>query len=370
MAEKFYYFTHGLCCMFFLIFGIRMLLKKDKERTQKVLTGTLLFWLFLQLKDLVLYSPAVERDGFVYNLVVLVDMWAVQVCSFYLFELLSAGWLTWRRIAALWSANLAITLAYVFSGNAVWVDVMLAYSIVYSVVFVVITYFAARRYNSFLRANYSDTTRKNIKWLKYTTIIFFICLLVWSVTVVYDSFLSDVIYLLSSLVLWSFIFHFGEMQESVPLYGNINLKHLFWRNLVDAAEDAANEPAGEESLGNGDAVGAQSNLPVQLQKAMETDEVFLNSRLTLTDLSALLGTNRTYLSVYLNNELHTTFYDYVNSYRIRKVVARLESSDEKTTMAEIAESCGFNSLSTFRRCFVREFGMTFAEYRRQHSRGL
>lgn len=159
--------------MFFLIFGIRMLLKKDKERTQKVLTGTLLFWLFLQLKDLVLYSPAVERDGFVYNLVVLVDMWAVQVCSFYLFELLSAGWLTWRRIAALWSANLAITLAYVFSGNAVWVDVMLVYSIVYSVVFVVITYFAARRYNSFLRANYSDTTRKNIKWLKYTTVIFF-----------------------------------------------------------------------------------------------------------------------------------------------------------------------------------------------------
>ena len=63
---------------------------------------------------------------------------------------------------------------------------------------------------------------------------------------------------------------------------------------------------------------------------METDEVFLNSRLTLTDLSALLGTNRTYLSVYLNNELHTTFYDYVNSYRIRKVVARLESSDENS----------------------------------------
>lgn len=159
--------------MFFLVFSLRMLLKKNKERTQRVLTGTLLFWLFLQLKDFALYSPSVERYGYVYNLVVLTDMWAVQVCSFYLFELLSAGWLTLRRIVLLWSANLVITLAYVFSGNAVWVDVMLVYSLIYSVVFVVIVYFAVRRYNSYLRANYSDTTRKNVKWLKYTTVIFF-----------------------------------------------------------------------------------------------------------------------------------------------------------------------------------------------------
>lgn len=363
MAEKFYYFTHGLCCMFFLIFSLRMLLKKNKERTQRVLTGTLLFWLFLQLKDFALYSPSVERYGYVYNLVVLTDMWAVQVCSFYLFELLSAGWLTLRRIVLLWSANLVITLAYVFSGNAVWVDVMLVYSLIYSVVFVVIVYFAVRRYNSYLRANYSDTTRKNVKWLKYTTVIFFICLVVWSLTVVNDSYLSDVIYLLTSLVLWTFILYFGEIQESVPFYGNINLRHLFRRNVPDVAVASLADDCDD----NDDASGIQGNLPALLEKAMVNDEVFLNSRLTLTDLSALLGTNRTYLSVYLNNELHTNFYDYVNSHRIRKVVDRLESPGEKMTMAEIAESCGFNSLSTFRRCFVKEFGMTFAEYKRRHS---
>ncbi len=96
---------------------------------------------------------------------------------------------------------------------------------------------------------------------------------------------------------------------------------------------------------------------------MEQDRLWLNPHLTLADLAAEVGTNRTYLSNYLNNTLHTTFYDYINGFRLEAALRRLHDPDSTTTMVEIAEQCGFNSISTFRRVFVRAKGCSFVEYR-------
>lgn len=66
-------------------------------------------------------------------------------------------------------------------------------------------------------------------------------------------------------------------------------------------------------------------------------------------------------SEYLNNDLDTTFYEYVNGFRIKEACALL-SSDERRTLMEIAELSGFNSLSTFNRAFVKSIGETPARY--------
>lgn len=97
------------------------------------------------------------------------------------------------------------------------------------------------------------------------------------------------------------------------------------------------------------------------------ERVWLNPHLSLSDLATLAGTNRTYLSNYLNQTLNTTFYDYINHYRLEAALKQLEDANASATVAEIAEACGFNSLSTFRRVFMRAKGCTFAEYRQQIS---
>src|SRR3712207_8298163 len=56
----------------------------------------------------------------------------------------------------------------------------------------------------------------------------------------------------------------------------------------------------------------------------------------------------------LFRSLHTTFYDYINRYRMDKAHQLLATANESLSMNEIAESSGFNSLSTFRRAFVKE----------------
>lgn len=98
---------------------------------------------------------------------------------------------------------------------------------------------------------------------------------------------------------------------------------------------------------------------------MTEERIWLQSHLTLADLAMQVGTNRTYLSNFLNTTLSMTFNDYVNSYRLQAALEQLENPNTTATMIEIAESCGFNSLSTFRRYFHRAKGCSFAEYRRK-----
>lgn len=78
-------------------------------------------------------------------------------------------------------------------------------------------------------------------------------------------------------------------------------------------------------------------------------------------ISILLGTNRTYLSQYINQCCDTTFYDFVNDYRIHHAKLLLHSTDD--TLDTIATKSGFNSLSTFRRAFQQREGKSPIEFR-------
>jgi AraC-like DNA-binding protein len=104
----------------------------------------------------------------------------------------------------------------------------------------------------------------------------------------------------------------------------------------------------------------------QLNKVMEDGMIYRNPRLTINDVANAVGTNRTYLSAYLNSVLHTTFYDYINGYRIEYISKKLlEEEAPGKTIEEIAELSGFNSTTTFRRAFQKKTGMTPMTFRRE-----
>lgn len=82
----------------------------------------------------------------------------------------------------------------------------------------------------------------------------------------------------------------------------------------------------------------------------------------------LVFTNRTYLSNYLNQKLNTTFYDYVNGWRIRHSEQLLQTTD--LSLDGVAELSGFNSLSSFRRNFIKIHHCTPTEYRNNKQSSL
>lgn len=108
------------------------------------------------------------------------------------------------------------------------------------------------------------------------------------------------------------------------------------------------------------------NLLERLHTLMEERRLYLNPKFSILDLTNLLGTNRTYVSVYLNEVLGKSFYDFVNEYRL--AVAEKLVSETNYNYGEIAAKSGFNSLSTFRRAFVKKNGITPGKYRERYGK--
>lgn len=255
------------------------------------------------------------------------------------------------------------------------------------------------RFERALKEEYSYAEYINLHWLRGVILLFFCLLMLW----VYDSMASGVrydnIFLFNSLVMWiaaCFCFY----RQSVVINA---VKSYFVAPSEDNAEtnlDAAENDL-DKAMAHLEAADADLNVPhahmqpesvaetvaepqpvaeqpvepepeeLKLQQEaafaermyllFEKEHVYLNPRLRLSELATLLGTNRTYLSQYFNQNCESTFYDFVNDYRIHHAKLLLHSTDD--TLETIAMNSGFNSLSTFRRAFVQREGMSPIEFR-------
>lgn len=106
----------------------------------------------------------------------------------------------------------------------------------------------------------------------------------------------------------------------------------------------------------------RSSLSEALQQVIQDKEVrwrdhggYRTSGLTIDQAARAMGTNRSYLSRYLNEVRHMTFYEWVAIMRIDEAKSlMLENRD--TSIEEIASQVGFSSLSTFSSTFKKVVG--------------
>lgn len=328
-----------------------------------------------------------------------IDLLTLPMYAIVLVEACRPLWMNWSRAFCFYIPFVVLMVTF-------WVHpVPLAY---YSMHFaailcaVFILLWALRelpRFERALKEEYSYAEYINLHWLRGVILLFFCLLMLW----VYDSMASGVrydnIFLFNSLVMWiaaCFCFY----RQSVVINA---VKSYFVEPSEDNAEtnlDAAENDL-DKATAHLEAAEADQNVPhahtqpenvaetvvepqpvaeqpvepepeeLKLQQEaafaermyllFEKEHVYLNPRLRLSELAMLLGTNRTYLSQYFNQNCESTFYDFVNDYRIHHAKLLLHSTDD--TLETIAMNSGFNSLSTFRRAFVQREGMSPIEFR-------
>ena len=102
-------------------------------------------------------------------------------------------------------------------------------------------------------------------------------------------------------------------------------------------------------------------LGAKIEHLMVTKAYYLRQNITLTDVAREIGSCRTYVSNYINQELHTSFSDYVNRLRVehaKMVMMQHERHGSVTKFAVIAQSVGFTSEQSFYRNFRKFSGMT------------
>ena len=109
----------------------------------------------------------------------------------------------------------------------------------------------------------------------------------------------------------------------------------------------------------------ESNEIIQsLEALMETEKPYLNSELTINDLSKLINTTIHRLSQVINKSFKRNFYEFINEYRIKEVERMLKDpSNSNFKIIALAYDCGFNSKSAFYSAFKRYTGITPTEYR-------
>ncbi|RYF62662.1 MAG: AraC family transcriptional regulator, partial [Cytophagaceae bacterium] len=105
---------------------------------------------------------------------------------------------------------------------------------------------------------------------------------------------------------------------------------------------------------------------VALNRAMETDQLFLNPELTVDKVSRHLQVSPKLISAVLNQQLQTNFNSFVNRYRVEAVKYQLTTpGSEHLTLTGIAFDCGFNSQATFQRVFKQMTALSPTEYMSQ-----
>lgn len=85
-------------------------------------------------------------------------------------------------------------------------------------------------------------------------------------------------------------------------------------------------------------------------------------KLYIQDLSSLVNMNEQYFCRFFKKAIGKPPIDYINDYRLTKVIHLLENTEQPIT--EISLDCGFNNMGNFQRLFKRKTGTTPLQYRK------
>ena len=108
-------------------------------------------------------------------------------------------------------------------------------------------------------------------------------------------------------------------------------------------------------------------LQEKLDSLMINDRVYLQSNLTLAEVSEKINTSTNNLSWLLNNKYQTTFYDFINGYRVKEFVKKVVNEEHlQHTILALSMDAGFNSKSTFNKAFKSEMNETPSNFIKKH----
>lgn len=175
--------------------------------------------------------------------------------------------------------------------------------------------------------------------------------------------------LLSTYVLFSLVKSLGiaagyDLNSDITLISIISAVYSFlifdiayvgYRTTFNAGSFAIelkrSEPC-ESSYGNASRISA----------VMEESKMFLIPGLKITDVAMELGTNRTYLSEYINDRFGMSFSDYINGMRVNYAMDMIKDDPDKDLM-DVCYDSGFSSDTAFHRNFKKFAMVTPSTYR-------
>lgn len=243
---------------------------------------------------------------------------------------------------------------FAITHNPIIYNVVQIYTFVVSSVLLVWLELSIKKYNSMLRDNVANIEFFDLRWGSILVALLYVIQLVWAIESMSNKSWFSVPTADTNLLfdtLWCII--------------TIAYVLFFLRKIVQ--QQVFVVPPQEESGESGD-VSSDDYYKVlnnsDVDSQIKEKKYYLDPALTLQKLATHLGTNRQYLSNFINREKQKTFYEYINEFRLEEAKSLLDNWDSERgrSMEDIASLSGFNSYSTFLRSFVKKYGETPSQY--------
>ena len=165
--------------------------------------------------------------------------------------------------------------------------------------------------------------------------------------------------------------------SSVPFYVYLFLCYLnyllFYEQVENAMEDGMTSvvedlcaPTNQEQAQSQDTPMFHAEIAKRIKEWIDADG-YIQSSLTIKELSDLLHTNRTYLYRYIKSTYDMSFRDWITGLRI-EYAKRLLVQYPRLTVADISEKSGFLSPSHFIRLFKENAGCTPVKWRKTEAK--
>ncbi len=334
METDLIYFIYGLCVMFYGMMAW-FFYRKGADRLSRLVMLLMAVLAAGCVKDVFFIPMADGHDTFLWTSLSAIDMVAVPLYAFVLIELCRPGWLTRRTMLLHEMSFVILALLFMTTREKVFFDAETVWAAIYGFGYASWTVWAIPRYHRHLMEAYSYYESINLNWLRTILFSYFIILSLWIIDCVFMEMGIGWVYMLGSLIIWMFVCWFIYRHESV-------IDELR-EHPVQLLDEYQNEEQGSE-LGR------------VIRRLFEVDMIFLNRQLKLSDVVRMSGSNRTYVSRFFNGEEGTSFFEYVNGYRVRYAEELLKNTDDK--IETIAEKSGFSSRQSFHRVFLKLKGCT------------
>lgn len=371
-------FTCGLFFMFQIAGTLAIYFKSRGHSLQRVVFWEMLYLLAISCFEFYVFFIHNFLGDQVYPITEMMQMTVVPMALFLLIRLTSLKGLHYPTVIINLSPYLLAFIAYILTLDPNIHLAILTFTCLHGLGIIVYGFFAVKRFNKELKSNFSNDERISLRWLKLVLVFFVFLLTTWTTATLIPTELTAAIYNVACIIIFGSLCYFVYRQEDMLEKLNQDIqteeeeeptkeemkefKKEISKSLMEETEKDELESSKDE----------EQPMVYHFEKAFKTlfqdNQIYLNPQLNITATAKELGTNRTYLSNYLNQKLNTTFYDYVNGWRIRHSEQLLQTTD--LSLDGVAELSGFNSLSSFRRNFIKIHHCTPTEYRNNKQSSL
>lgn len=337
-------------CFTMILAATLMLLVRKKTSQLHVLSGVL--FAYLTLMDVVLfvvYYVAGCKEVLAVRAVNLYQATVMPLAACVLYELTHPNALRMPHMLLHVAPFMMVLGAYLVTWSPLVYRCAMWAALAYGVMVIGCSAYGVKVYRRRLMQWSSYTEGLDLRWLRHIVWAFLGVLVVWVVASMCEPQWVAVLYNFSVGMLF-FALAYCLVHQDVPDWASMMLTP----DEQDQQQDVENAQSAYHFVEG-------------FHRAFDEGRVYLDNHLTIAKLAESLGTNRTYLSNYINTELHCTFYEYVNRRRVEYAKGLLvERNDPLDVVAALS---GFNSLSSFRRAFLTYEDMTPGQYRTGYGRG-